>query len=53
MKKEKKKLWLVGLHRVFQGQIKVIFFTFENQLEAQWAEPVSLIFYSALRKLNT
>jgi hypothetical protein len=30
---------------------------FENKqirqkLEAQWAEPVSLIFYSALRKLN-
>jgi hypothetical protein len=23
------------------------------QLEAQWAEPVSLIFHSALRKLNT
>jgi hypothetical protein len=24
-----------------------------NKLEAQWAEPVSLIFHSALRKLNT
>jgi len=23
------------------------------ELEAQWAEPVSLIFHSALRKLNT
>ena len=23
------------------------------QLEAQWAEPVSLTFHSALRKLNT
>ena len=23
------------------------------KLEAQWAEPVSLIFHSALRKLNT
>ena len=25
----------------------------ENKLEAQWAEPVSLTFHSALRKLNT
>jgi hypothetical protein len=25
----------------------------EIQLEAQWAEPVSLTFHSALRKLNT
>ena len=24
-----------------------------RKLEAQWAEPVSLIFHSALRKLNT
>jgi hypothetical protein len=24
-----------------------------EQLEAQWAEPVSLTFHSALRKLNT
>jgi hypothetical protein len=24
-----------------------------NKLEAQWAEPVSLTFHSALRKLNT
>jgi hypothetical protein len=24
-----------------------------QKLEAQWAEPVSLIFHSALRKLNT
>jgi hypothetical protein len=24
----------------------------ENKLEAQWAEPVSLTFHSALRKLN-
>ena len=24
-----------------------------NKLEAQWAEPVSLTFYSVLRKLNT
>ena len=27
--------------------------TFKLQLEAQWAEPVSLTFHSALRKLNT
>ena len=25
----------------------------ETKLEAQWAEPVSLTFHSALRKLNT
>ena len=25
----------------------------ETKLEAQWAEPVSLSFHSALRKLNT
>ena len=25
----------------------------QHKLEAQWAEPVSLIFHSALRKLNT
>jgi hypothetical protein len=25
----------------------------EQKLEAQWAEPVSLTFHSALRKLNT
>jgi hypothetical protein len=25
----------------------------DHQLEAQWAEPVSLTFHSALRKLNT
>ena len=26
---------------------------FKNKLEVQWAEPVSLTFHSALRKLNT
>jgi hypothetical protein len=26
---------------------------FQIKLEAQWAEPVSLTFHSALRKLNT
>ena len=26
---------------------------FVNKLEAQWVEPVSLTFHSALRKLNT
>jgi hypothetical protein len=26
---------------------------FDNKLEAQWAEPVSLTFHSALRKLST
>jgi hypothetical protein len=28
-------------------------FQYHNKLEAQWAEPVSLTFHSALRKLNT
>ena len=28
-------------------------FTQKTELEAQWVEPVSLTFYSALRKLNT
>ena len=28
-------------------------FKFDNKLEAQWAEPVSLTFQSALRKLYT
>jgi hypothetical protein len=30
-----------------------IFFNIIAKLEAQWAEPVSLTFHSALRKLNT
>jgi hypothetical protein len=30
----------------------LVFFT-SGKLEAQWAEPVSLTFHSALRKLNT
>jgi len=29
------------------------FLTAQQKLEAQWAEPVSLTFHSALRKLNT
>ena len=29
-----------------------IFYKFRTKLEAQWAEPVSLTFHSALRKLN-
>jgi hypothetical protein len=28
-------------------------FYYKSKLEAQWAEPVSLTFHSALRKLNT
>jgi predicted Rdx family selenoprotein len=34
---------------------KVVLYCSEinNKLEAQWAEPVSLTFHSALRKLNT
>ena len=30
-----------------------IFFNIITKLEAQWAEPVSLTFHFALRKLNT
>jgi hypothetical protein len=40
-------LFLVGLF------LKIFFPEIEVQLEAQWAEPVSLTFHSALRKLNT
>ena len=29
------------------------YFQYPKKLEAQWAEPVSLTFHSALRKLNT
>ena len=45
--------------RVLRGLGKqewLVFFSFEGsgyKLEAQWAEPVSLTFHSALRKLNT
>ena len=31
----------------------IYFLSWIKQLEAQWAEPVSLTFQSALRKLNT
>jgi hypothetical protein len=30
-----------------------LFFIYYIKLEAQWADPVSLTFHSALRKLNT
>ena len=33
--------------------IQIQFLQLPMQLEAQWAEPVSLTFHSALRKLNT
>ncbi len=36
-----------NLHKVFKNVCVV------RKLEAQWAEPVSLTFHSALRKLNT
>ena len=36
-----------NLHKVFKNGCVV------RKLEAQWAEPVSLTFHSALRKLNT
>jgi hypothetical protein len=42
--------------RPYNGQKKIDKFTnhyAENKLEAQWAEPVSFTFHSALRKLNT
>ena len=35
------------------AQVDVNPTTILSQLEAQWAEPVSLTFHSALRKLNT
>jgi hypothetical protein len=54
---------------IFQNQVQMDLFPFLNnrqdatmsattgvsykKLEAQWAEPVSLTFHSALRKLNT
>ena len=36
---------------VLSSRCKV--YCFMHKLEAQWAEPVSLTFHSALRKLNT
>ena len=39
-------VWQVG------GFLRVLWFP-PPKLEAQWAEPVSLTFHSALRKLNT
>jgi hypothetical protein len=33
--------------------VKIQLLISKYKLEAQWAEPVSLIFHSALRKLNT
>ena len=43
--------------RLQQGHFDLLFkylkFSKKNQLEAQWAEPVSLTLHSALRKVNT
>jgi hypothetical protein len=41
-------LYIVYEHRSFFQSTKL-----HSKLEAQWAEPVSLTFHSALRKLNT
>ena len=42
-------------HSLYNMYDKVVLYCSEinNKLEAQWAEPVSLTFHSALRKLNT
>ena len=39
-----------GRHDIAEILLKV---ALKHQLEAQWAEPVSLTFHSALKKLNT
>jgi hypothetical protein len=39
-------------HKLLTSQIFLTDCT-KKELEAQWAEPVSLTFHSALRKLNT
>ena len=36
------------LHKIFMTNVQILI-----KLEAQWAEPMSLTFHSALRKLNT
>jgi hypothetical protein len=43
-----KKLLITKNMKCFLSYINIIL-----ELEAQWAEPVSLTFHSALRKLNT
>jgi hypothetical protein len=42
-------------HSLYNMYDKVVLYCSEinNKLEAQWAEPVSLTFHSALRKFNT
>ena len=40
-------------HRTFNLEGETILSEWQKELEAQWAEPVSLTFHSALRKLNT
>jgi hypothetical protein len=49
--------FFVLLNKVALFPIGVVFSFFPNylncELEAQWTEPVSLTFHSALRKLNT
>jgi hypothetical protein len=49
------KIWLkYTLHNIqLLITIKIASVYANNKLEAQWAEPVSLTFHSALRKLNT
>ena len=38
---------------MFLPKIKYFYLRRNSQLDAQWAEPVSLTFHSVLRKLNT
>jgi hypothetical protein len=46
--------WRCQLFKNFTGPMgQLIFFIKSTPVEAQWAEPVSLTFHSALRKLNT
>jgi hypothetical protein len=40
-------------HNIFIPKINQVNISSNYRLEAQWVEPVSLTFHSALRKLNT
>jgi len=42
-----------AVFHLYHGIQSIFVFILQCQLEAQWAETVSLTFHSALRKLNT